>query len=1175
LTDQQANLNIRDLTLSPSAPDTIFAATAGGGILKTADGGATWTSSLPGTYVTSVAVHPSKASIVLAASACIYRSTDGGSTWITILPAGSSSTVQVVFDPANGDIGYAATLQGLYRSTDSGGTWNPVAGRGLPAGPYGSITVAVAPSSTNILYLAVKGTDQHRIGFYRSADSGATWTQTGAPYDDIAYWGWSLRVHPGNPNLIYAGSLYLSMSTDGGKTWTGNDSTLHVDHHVQAYSADGNTLYVGNDGGIWKTSNPTAANTSWTSLNATLNTVMFYPGIAISPSTANSSFAGTQDNSVLDYHGSPSWDFNWSCGDAGFAAMDFYQPQNLYVSCYSPTGVWASINGLGAGFHFSAGGINLQEPSAFLPPLVMDSSNPRRLYYGTNRVYQTLDGAGSWTAISPNFATGHGFFGTTIAVAPSDPSTVYLGGTAGFLFVTRNALSGTSAAWTARNLPVVEFITQITIDPQNPLTAWVATAYTNNSQLVYRTTDGGLTWTSLSAGLPKIAVNDILVDPDIANTIYAATDIGVYRTVDGGQSWLPLATGLPNVICHGLGLHRPSRTLRVATYGRGMWDLSVPVSGPALSIAMTHAGTFAQGQKNATYAITIVNIGQAPTSGTVTVTDQVPAGLTAIAMAGPGWACAQPSGPCTRSDVLPGAGFGYAPITLTVNVAGNAPAVVTNTAVMSGGGGINTSNNTAGDATTVMSAQSGNLALNRSATQSSTFPGYPTAIASSAVDGSQDGNFSDGSVTATNLDTNAWWQLDLSRSATISSVVIWNRTDCCGSRLNDYWVFISDTPFFPTDTPATLQNRPGTFSSHQTAAPNPSTTIAAGGAQGRYVRVQLSGTDYLSLAEVQVIGVDGSLVHTDLAQGQAATQSSTFPGYASAVASAAVDGRVDGNFSDGSVTATNADLNAWWQVDLGASAVLDSVAVWNRTDCCGSRLNDYWVFVSDTPFLPTDTPATLRNRPATFSNHQTAAPNPSTTIVTPAFTFPTPVGILQGRYVRVQLSGTNYLSLAEVQVFGLGGAPPPTNVAQGKAATQSSTFPGYATDGASAAVDGNTDGNFGDGSVTATVLDGNPWWQVDLGASTAVNSIVIWNRTDCCSSRLSDYWVFVSDTPFLPSDAPVTLQNRPGTFSSHQTSAPNPSTTIAAGAQGRYVRVQLHSTIGNYLSLAEVQVFGQ
>jgi hypothetical protein len=175
--------------------------------------------------------------------------------------------------------------------------------------------------------------------------------------------------------------------------------------------------------------------------------------------------------------------------------------------------------------------------------------------------------------------------------------------------------------------------------------------------------------------------------------------------------------------------------------------------------------------------------------------------------------------------------------------------------------------------------------------------------------------------------------------------------------------------------------------------------------------------------------------------------------------------------------------------------------------------------------------------------------------------------------VRVQLTGTNNLSLAEVQVFGIGGVVVPTNVALGKLTSQSSTFPGYASAGAASAVDGNTDGSFPDGSVTATNLDLNPWWQVDLSASTAVSSIAIWNRTDCCSARLADYWVFVSDTPFLATDTPTTLQNRPGTFSSHQTTAPNPSTTIAAAAQGRYVRVQL--TFANYLSLAEVQVFGQ
>jgi uncharacterized repeat protein (TIGR01451 family) len=586
------------------------------------------------------------------------------------------------------------------------------------------------------------------------------------------------------------------------------------------------------------------------------------------------------------------------------------------------------------------------------------------------------------------------------------------------------------------------------------------------------------------------------------------------------------------------------------------WNATV-VQPPNLPITKTHIGNFAQGQNGAAYTIAVSNSGPGSTSGTVTVTDTIPAGLTATAISGTGWTCTAPAGPCKRSDTL-AAGSSYPPIAVTVNVAANAPASVTNTASVSGGGAFNS--NTANDLTTIVSSLPPGAALvvGGIATQSSTLPGSPSAAA--AIDGSTDGTFADGSVTSTNLDTNAWWQVDVGTSAIVSSIVIWNRTDCCGSRLSDYWVFVSNTPFAPTDTPTTLQGKPGIWSSHQTTAPSPSTTIAAGGAQGRYLRVQLTGTNYLSLAEVQTIGIPIA-TGSNMAMGKSATQSSTFPGAPTAAASSAVDGSTDGSFYDGSVTATNLDTNAWWQVDLGASAAVSSVVVWNRTDCCGSRLGDYWVFVSNTPFLATDTPATLQGRAGTFSSHQTSAPNPSAVIA---------AGV-EGRYVRVQLTGANYLSLAEVQVFGTGGAAIP-DLAVGKTATQSSIYP-FATAGPAAAVDGNTDGRFFDGSVTATNPDTNAWWQVDLGTSAAVSSVVVWNRTDCCGSRLGDYWVFVSDTPFGATDTPATLQSRAGTFSSHQTTAPSPSTLIAVGAQGRYVRVQLTGV--NYLSLAEVQVFGQ
>jgi hypothetical protein len=157
--------------------------------------------------------------------------------------------------------------------------------------------------------------------------------------------------------------------------------------------------------------------------------------------------------------------------------------------------------------------------------------------------------------------------------------------------------------------------------------------------------------------------------------------------------------------------------------------------------------------------------------------------------------------------------------------------------------------------------------------------------------------------------------------------------------------------------------------------------------------------------------------------------------------------------------------------------------------------------------------------------------------------------------------------------FQLAGSSPLMNQAMGKPTAQSSTLSGAAP-GPGGAVDGNTDGNFYHGSVTSTNANTNSWWQVDLLTSISIGSIAIWNRTDCCSDRLEDYWVFVSDTPFSPTDTPATLQSRPGIWSSHQKAAPHPSVRIMTpGTSGRYIRVQLTGT--GYLSLAEVQVFSQ
>jgi hypothetical protein len=140
-----------------------------------------------------------------------------------------------------------------------------------------------------------------------------------------------------------------------------------------------------------------------------------------------------------------------------------------------------------------------------------------------------------------------------------------------------------------------------------------------------------------------------------------------------------------------------------------------------------------------------------------------------------------------------------------------------------------------------------NLALNKTATQSSTNWSAP---ASRAVDGNTDGNFSNGSVTHTQVENQAWWHVDVGSVQSIGRIDVFNRTDCCGAALTNFYVFVSDVPFTSTDVTAT-QNQAGVFSYHhsgQAGSPTPITINRT----GRYIRVQLSGNERLSLAEVQV-----------------------------------------------------------------------------------------------------------------------------------------------------------------------------------------------------------------------------------------------------------------------------------------------------------------------------------
>ncbi|MCL4522552.1 MAG: hypothetical protein M1451_01415, partial [Acidobacteria bacterium] len=668
LTDTQPSLAIGSIALAPSNPDTVYVGTGeanfsgdsyyGAGILKSTDGGQTWTqlpgntsststgsfvgpfsSGTGGARIGALAVHPQNPQIVFAgvrvfttdSTAGIYRSTDGGVNWTNVRPgAAGTGVVFDVLNPQNiyGALGNPSSSSdpdnGVYRSADGGSTWVRLSGTApntFPTANVGRIELAIAPSTTGAsatLYAAIydTSTSGSLLGMWKTSDAGVNWAKLTATPDFCTPQCWYdivVRVHPANPNVVFAGgaanSNHLIRSIDGGFSWSSvrigtNSILVHVDQHAMDFSAGGAKLYLGNDGGAWSTTDTAASATSvnWTNLNSTLSLTQFYPGHSIHPSDEQIGIGGTQDNGTQKYTGTLAWE-DVACGDGGWTAIDTAIPSTYYTTCQRIS-LWKSNqNGNPGTWSSILNGINTADRGAFIPPFVIDKSLPNRLYFGTFRVYQTTDGAALWTPISPDLTAGSGVL-TAISVAPSNSNVVYAGATSATVRVqmTANAGSGTAATWTdvSVGLPP-RAVTQIAVDPFDAATAIVTFSgfsgfLSGDTQgHVFRTTNSGVTWTDISGNLPNVPVNDVVIDPDVPNTYYVATDVAVLSTADSGVTWSTMVTGLPRVAVLSLKLHQPSRTLRAATHGRGLWDLKLSNFTPAFRLSSISPSSAAAG----------------------------------------------------------------------------------------------------------------------------------------------------------------------------------------------------------------------------------------------------------------------------------------------------------------------------------------------------------------------------------------------------------------------------------------------------------------------------------------------------------------------------------------------------------------------------------------------------
>lgn len=624
--DDQPVLSIGDIAVDPVNPNVVFVGTgeangghnnfAGSGVYKSIDGGAHWDFvGLPKTTsIGRVLIDPEDPDRVFVAAVGsyfapnpergVYRSTDGGDIWEKVLGPGTSEwlsdstgVIDLVMRPDSSQVLFAATWQrvrrptgaqlsgpesGIYKSIDGGDTWTRLGlANGLPDEDAGRIGLTISHSDPDVMY-ALYTNGFTFLDFLRTDDGGETWYDADPARDlerkfpggsqGFSWYMGQVRVHPEDPDLVFVMDISFMYSQDGGKNWrtVGN---LHSDHHAQAFNPLDATFSInGNDGGLGISQN---RGLSWEPMTD-LPITQFYE-IAIDPSNPDRVFGGTQDNGTVGTEQALNEWYKINGGDGFYVIVHPDDPNIIYAE--SQNGRLVKLDN--GRIRTVLNGIRSSDPKNWSTPVVMDPNNPEVLYYGTNRIYRTVNGADQWVSISEDLTKDidYATLGTvsTIAVAPTNSDVIYAGTDDGNVWVSDDY----GATWQdiTGNLPL-RWVTRVVVDPHDENTLYVTYSglkWRDPQPHVFRTRDMGQTWEDISSNLPDAPVNAFAVDPHNTDYLYLGSDVGAFVSEDGGLTWELLGGNLPAVSVYDLKIYEDDqqRFLLAGTHGRSMYKLDL------------------------------------------------------------------------------------------------------------------------------------------------------------------------------------------------------------------------------------------------------------------------------------------------------------------------------------------------------------------------------------------------------------------------------------------------------------------------------------------------------------------------------------------------------------------------------------------------------------------------
>ena len=582
-------------------------ASYGIGIIKSIDGGVTWQETgLTWAFdqhraVLSIRIDPNNHQILWAAtSEGLYKTIDSGANWT--LAHASLMAMDVVIDPNNSQRIYVAHGQlnstadpGIYRSTDGGASWVQLSG-GLPTSNFGRCPLAIrkTTSGPSVVYAGVSDADSRSVvGLYRSTDGGDTWTNIAVVNwaGGQAWYDNAIGVSPLDPNLVLCGGLDWYRSSQGGTSlgqvsyWyngdmgvipaggrEGSPDYVHADQHAIAFHpTNPQVVYVGSDGGIFKSSD---GGQTWAGKNGGFVTTQFYAGFAGGYASSGLAVGGLQDNGTIKYTGSPSWSKVFG-GDGGWCAIDPRDEAVIYEE-YVYLNMYKS----------SDGGDSWQEihpyvstEANFIAPFVVCESQPDILYAGTRGVQRSVNGGLTWQYPDGN-SNWNGTPMAIIGVSFTSPDTVLAatgsGTTGAVVQVKRSTNGGTTWTDVTAGLPN-RYPTDFGFSRHDSRQVWMTFSGFGTGHVFY-STDAGLTWTDRTGNLPDIPVQCVVVDPRHSDWAYVGTDLGVFMTTDGGTLWVDRNGGMPTAQVLDLVINPSAGKMRAATFGNGVYEADLPPS---------------------------------------------------------------------------------------------------------------------------------------------------------------------------------------------------------------------------------------------------------------------------------------------------------------------------------------------------------------------------------------------------------------------------------------------------------------------------------------------------------------------------------------------------------------------------------------------------------------------